>query len=126
MNNPYDRQVAGSHYKHFEIEPAYFINTVGLPFTLGNAVKYLLRDKGSRKEDLNKAIHYLEMEIYHRGSFLFGFKAFVSSSYRWLVHYRLMTAFIEQFNDAALELILAEILLNEDLNEAIRLIKREI
>ena len=30
---------------------------------LGNVLKYLLRDKGNKKEDLEKAVHYLEKII---------------------------------------------------------------
>ena len=57
-----DKQVDGSHYKSFAIQPAEFINENKLQFAEGNAIKYICRHpaKGQRK-DIEKAIHYLEM-----------------------------------------------------------------
>ena len=57
------KQVAGNHYKKLGIEPIEYILANKLSYCCGNAVKYISRDKGSRIDDLNKAIHYLEMEI---------------------------------------------------------------
>jgi len=44
-----------------------FIREQGLNFHLGNAIKYICRAglKGSKVDDLNKAIHYLENELQH-------------------------------------------------------------
>ncbi len=44
-----------------------FIREQGLNFHLGNAIKYICRAgyKGSKQEDLEKAIHYLENELHH-------------------------------------------------------------
>jgi len=58
----WDKQVGGSHYKNFEIQPAEFVNKNKLLFAEGNAVKYICRHftKGG-VEDIDKAIHYLEM-----------------------------------------------------------------
>lgn len=39
------------------------IRHYGLSFELGNVIKYILRNKGSRVEDLQKAINYLKYEI---------------------------------------------------------------
>lgn len=58
-----DRQVGGNHYKIHAIEPWDIIEEFNLNFWEGNAIKYILRDKGSRIEDLKKAIHYLEYEL---------------------------------------------------------------
>lgn len=57
-----NKQVDGSHYKSFAIQPAEFINENNLQFAEGNAIKYICRHphKGKRK-DIEKAIHYLEM-----------------------------------------------------------------
>ena len=59
-----DKQVGGSHYKKFTIQPAEFINENKLLFAEGNAIKYIIRhrDKG-KKQDLLKAIHFIEMII---------------------------------------------------------------
>ena len=56
------KQVSGTHYMYMEIQPAEFINKNKLLFAEGNAIKYICRH--SRKggiEDIDKAIHYLEM-----------------------------------------------------------------
>ena len=62
--NPYKKQIGGSHYKDMKIQPAQFINENNLPFAEGNAIKYICRHKyKGKKEDLKKAIHYIEMII---------------------------------------------------------------
>ena len=60
--DPYLKQIAGTHYMKMVIQPAEFINKNKLPFAEGNAIKYICRHstKGG-VEDINKAIHYLEM-----------------------------------------------------------------
>ena len=57
-------QVGGKHYHHMKIQPAEFINENKLLFAEGNAIKYICRHphKG-KKDDILKAIHYLEMII---------------------------------------------------------------
>ena len=58
----YDKQIAGSHYKKFAIQPSKFVNDNKLLFAEGNAIKYICRHQSKGKEeDINKAIHYLEM-----------------------------------------------------------------
>ena len=59
------KQVAGNHYKELPIEPIEFILGNNLSYCCGNAIKYISRDKGSRVDDLRKAIHYLENELHH-------------------------------------------------------------
>ena len=57
-----DKQVDGSHYKSFAIQPAEFINENKLLFAEGNAIKYICRHQSKGKaEDIEKAMHYLEM-----------------------------------------------------------------
>ena len=57
-----DKQIGGSHYKKFTIQPAEFINENKLLFAEGNAIKYICRHSFKGKEEDNKkAIHYLEM-----------------------------------------------------------------
>mgnify|MGYP003147088232 FL=1 len=60
----YDKQIGGSHYLKFKIQPSEFANKNNLPFAEGNAIKYICRhkDKGG-KEDLKKAKHYIDMII---------------------------------------------------------------
>lgn len=58
-----ERQVGGDHYRKFKIQPWDIIDEYDLSFYAGNALKYLLRDKGNRLEDLKKARHYLDKLI---------------------------------------------------------------
>jgi len=60
----YKKQIGGSHYRNMKIQPSKFINDNKLLFAEGNAIKYICRHahKGGR-EDLKKAIHYIEMII---------------------------------------------------------------
>lgn len=53
------------HYKGKGLECIQVIEAFDLGFCLGNAVKYILRagKKGDRKEDLRKAIWYLNREL---------------------------------------------------------------
>jgi len=61
-DDPYLKQIAGTHYMKMVIQPAEFINKNNLLFAEGNAIKYICRHsaKGGL-EDIKKAIHYLEM-----------------------------------------------------------------
>ncbi len=62
-DNVYKKQVGGDHYS-MAIQPAEFINKNNIPFAEGNAIKYLCRHKKrGKKQDLEKAIHYIEMAI---------------------------------------------------------------
>jgi len=63
-NKVFFKQVGGSHYKKYNIQPSRFINENKILFAEGNAIKYICRhqDKGG-KQDLLKAIHYIEMII---------------------------------------------------------------
>ena len=58
-----NKQVGGVHYKQHAIQPWDIIDEYELNYYEGNALKYILRSKGDRVEDLQKAIHYLEKEI---------------------------------------------------------------
>ena len=64
MNDPYDTQVGGDHYKKMKIQPSEFINKNEMQFAEGNAIKYICRhgSKG-RLQDLEKAKHYIDMII---------------------------------------------------------------
>lgn len=54
------KQVGGSHYLK-AIQPWDIIRAWDLNYWEGNAVKYVLRHQyKNRKEDIEKAIHYLE------------------------------------------------------------------
>ena len=60
----YKKQVAGSHYINFKIQPSKFINDNKILFAEGNAINYICSHSYKlKKEDIMKAIHYLEMII---------------------------------------------------------------
>ena len=63
-NKVFFKQIGGTHYKKYKIQPSRFINDNKILFAEGNAIKYICRhqDKG-KKQDLLKAIHYIEMII---------------------------------------------------------------
>lgn len=59
------------HYQGVKYEAIDIIEDFGLNFSLGNAIKYILRaghkDPQLKKEDLRKAIWYLERELKKSG-----------------------------------------------------------
>ena len=57
-----DKQVGGSHYKNFAIEPIEFIVKNKLAYCEANVIKYVCRHKEKNGvQDIDKAIHYLEL-----------------------------------------------------------------
>lgn len=54
-----------SHYQGNKFEVIDIIDDFGLSFNTGNAIKYILRadKKGNQKQDLQKALWYLEHEL---------------------------------------------------------------
>ena len=63
VNNQLDIQIGGSHYKKFKIQPLEFCTVNEIPFPEGSIIKYILRDKGCRLQDLQKARHILDYLI---------------------------------------------------------------
>lgn len=59
-----EKQVSGSHYKDFPIQPVEFIHRNSIPYIEGNVIKYISRwrDKGGLA-DLEKAKHYIDLLI---------------------------------------------------------------
>ena len=60
----WDKQHGGSHYQKYKIQPSKFVVENELLYPEGCAIKYIIRhrDKG-KKQDLLKAIHFIEMII---------------------------------------------------------------
>jgi hypothetical protein len=60
----FKKQVGGSHYKNYKIQPVEFIIKNNIGFVEGNIIKYVLRfkEKGG-VQDLEKAKHYIELLI---------------------------------------------------------------
>ena len=62
--SPQNKQTGGSHQKHFHIQPYEFISKNNLSFLQGCVVKYVCRYmKKDKIKDLEKIIHYCELEI---------------------------------------------------------------
>ena len=61
---PQDKQIGGSHYKFFHIQPFEFISKNDLSFFQGNVIKYVCRYKHKNGiQDLEKIKHYCDLEI---------------------------------------------------------------
>lgn len=59
--DPLASQVGGDHYQ-MPIQPIEFIVKNDIPYREGNAIKYICRHKNKNgKQDIEKAIHYLQM-----------------------------------------------------------------
>ena len=59
----FDRQIGGKHYLGWKIQPMEFFIANKIPKAEGDIIQYLLRQKGNRKEDLEKAKHIIDMLI---------------------------------------------------------------
>ena len=65
-----DAQVGGNHYKEMQIQPMTFCMANQLDYATSNVIKYVTRKKGDkdkRREDLNKAIHCIQLLAEHEG-----------------------------------------------------------
>ena len=61
---PQNKQIGGSHYRKFHIQPYEFISKNDLSFFQGCVIKYVCRYKNKNGiQDLEKVIHYCELEI---------------------------------------------------------------
>lgn len=57
-----DKQVGGGHYKTLKIQPVEYITANNIPYLEANVIKYTTRHSSKNgKEDVLKAIHYLEL-----------------------------------------------------------------
>ena len=64
MSKVWDKQIGGQHYQNFVIQPSKFDVENKLLFPEGCAIKYICRHPHKNgKEDLLKAIHFIEMII---------------------------------------------------------------
>ena len=64
MKNPYDKQIGGTHYQKFKIQQSKYVIENKLLYPEGWVIKYILRHRlKGKREDLKKAIHFIEMII---------------------------------------------------------------
>ena len=62
MNRGTCKQVGGNHYSRMKIQPIDYIVQNDIPYREANVIKYVTRHTFKNgKEDIDKAIHYLEM-----------------------------------------------------------------
>ena len=66
MSSIRDIQIGGNHYKKHKFQVWDIVDEYNLNYYEGNALKYLLRYKDNKTEDLEKAVHYLQAEIDRR------------------------------------------------------------
>ena len=60
----YNKQIGGSHYKNFKIQPSEFVIENELLYPEGCVIKYIIRHRSKNgKEDLLKAKHFIDMII---------------------------------------------------------------
>ena len=60
----YSKQIGGSHYKKFKIQPSQFVIENELLYPEGCVIKYIIRHSMKNgKEDLLKAKHFIDMII---------------------------------------------------------------
>lgn len=70
---PSEKQVGGSHYKHFKIQPSFFCEQNKMSHLESNAVKYICRASTGAKDsvqDLLKAKHCIDMILEWRYSYV--------------------------------------------------------
>ena len=64
LGDVWDKQHGGSHYQKYKIQPSKFVVENELLYPEGCAIKYIIRHRDKNgKEDILKAIHFLEMII---------------------------------------------------------------
>lgn len=57
-----EKQIGGEHYAQYAIQPTEFIHANDVPFIEGNVIKYVMRHRAKNgRQDIEKAIHYLEL-----------------------------------------------------------------
>ena len=64
LNSSYNKQIGGSHYQGMNIQPSQFVIENKMLFPEASVIKYICRhSKKDGKQDLLKAIHFIEMII---------------------------------------------------------------
>ena len=60
----YSKQIGGSHYQKFKIQPSQFVVENELLYPEGCVIKYILRHRlKGKRQDLEKAKHFIDMII---------------------------------------------------------------
>lgn len=80
---PLKNQIGGDHYRRWKIQPVEFAERNLLPYSMSNAIKYLMRyDSKGGRQDLEKAMHYCElgMTFHHNNP-----EAYRVQSHEWSI-----------------------------------------
>jgi len=60
----YNKQIGGTHYQDFKIQPSKFVIENELLYPEGCVIKYILRHRlKGKRQDLEKAKHFIDMII---------------------------------------------------------------
>ena len=60
----YNKQIGGTHYQKFKIQPSKFVIENELLYPEGCVIKYILRHRlKGKRQDLEKAKHFIDMII---------------------------------------------------------------
>ena len=60
----WDKQIGGSHYQKFKIQPSKFVVENELLYPEGCVIKYICRHRlKGKRQDLEKAKHFIDMII---------------------------------------------------------------
>jgi len=60
----YNKQIGGTHYQNFKIQPSKFVIENELLYPEGCVIKYILRHRlKGKRQDLEKAKHFIDMII---------------------------------------------------------------
>ena len=61
---PYDKQIGGTHYQKFKIQPSKFVIENELLYPEGCVIKYILRHRlKAKRQDLETPKHFIDMII---------------------------------------------------------------
>ena len=64
LGDVWNKQIGGSHYQKFKIQPSKFVVDNKLLYPEGCVIKYIIRHSMKNgKEDLLKAKHFIDMSI---------------------------------------------------------------
>lgn len=61
LDSPSTVQVGGDHYKKFDYQPVHFLMDINCNTALGYAIKYVSRYPNKNPDDLDKAVHCLDL-----------------------------------------------------------------
>ena len=92
-----DVQIDGQHYKNVKIQPIELAYTLGASPAFCKLAKYLSREKGDKKINLQKARHCIQLELDLLSVFMYDLSSEGAYEYNFNSAQKLLTDFSEQF-----------------------------